>query len=190
MKVTFTLTSAEARRQFWRPWLRHALRHLLRLCAVPVFCGGAAYFGGTGLLFSQIAAGVTAVVPCAGLLLLLKDWVRQRRAVRAAMRPRIAAISRFDFFWGVSNGPGYHHHWTYFVEITDGGDHFAFVLSNGRRFVIPESAFDGDGHAQAFLALARQHWEAAKFNAAHASSREDGVWPPPPRIGHSPRSES
>jgi len=183
MKVTFILTAAEARQQFWRPWLRHALRHLLRLCAVPIFCVGVASASGTGLLFSRIVLAVTAVVPCAGFLLLLKDWVRQRRAVRAAMRPRIAAISRFDFFWGAAGGPGYHHHWTYFVDVADGGDHLAFVLNDGRGFVIPMSAFDGDGHARAFLTQARQHWEAAKFDAAHTSSQEDGVWPPPPRIG-------
>ncbi len=183
MKVTFTLTPAEAGRQFWRPWLRHALRHLLRLCAVPIFCVGVASASGTGLLFSRIVLAVTAVVPFAGFLLLAKDGVRQWGAARAQMLPRSAEISKFDFLWRVGDGPGYHHHWAYFGEITDGGDHFAFVLNDGRRFVIPKSAFDGDGHARAFLTLARQHWEAAKFDAAHTSSQEDGVWPPPPRLG-------
>jgi hypothetical protein len=183
MKVTFTLTTAEARRQFWRPWLHRVPRRLLGLCAVPVISYAVASASGAGMLFSRIALAVTAVVPFAGLLLLAKDGVRQWGAVRAAMRPRTAAISRFDFFWGAAGGPGYHHHWTYFGEIADGGDHLAFVLNDGRRFVIPMSAFDGDAHARAFLTQARQHWEAAKFNAAHTSSQEDGVWPPPPRIG-------
>ncbi len=187
MKVTFTLTTAEARRQFWRPWLHCVPRRLLGLCAVPVASYAVASASGAGTLFSRIALAVTAVVPFAGLLLLAKDGVRQWGAARAQTLPRSAEISKFDFFWRVGDGPGYHHHWTYFGEIADGSDYLAFVLGDGRRFVIPKSAFDDDGQARTFLTQARQHWEAARFNAARVSSREDRVWPPPPRIIVSPK---
>lgn len=182
MKITFTLTAAEARRGFWLPWCRRASLGLLPLGAVPVVFWLAASAGGQARVFVLIVGAVTAVAPCAALALFAQDWARQARAER---RVRVAEVNRFDFFWSASGGRGYYTHWSRFAEVAAAGDHFAFILESGHRFVVPKSAFDDAVHAQAFLTLARRHWEAARLNAACASPAfpEQGVWPPPPRVG-------
>ncbi len=96
---------------------------------------------------------------------------------------RIAEIGKFDFRYGKPPAAGYYHHWSTFSEIADTPEDFIFILTDGRKIIIPRSAFSNEDEAQTFLTLARERRQTAELNLHYSTMGSGGIWPPPPRIG-------
>jgi len=79
--------------------------------------------------------------------------------------------------------PGYYHHWSSFEDVVS-TEHFFYLILRGKRaLIIPKSAFASSREAEEFYKIAHDAWDTAKTNQRYASTIQEGVWPPPPRIG-------
>lgn len=112
--------------------------------------------------------------------MLFRFW---KSLTPGAVGERIAEIGKFDFCWGEPQSVGYYRHWSEFEDIVSTKNAFYFILNGRRALIIPKSAFTDSAQAAKFFDLTRQHWDIAKANERHAATADQGVWPPPPRIG-------
>lgn len=96
---------------------------------------------------------------------------------------RIAEAGISYLRWGKPQCPGYYHHWSSFEDVVS-TEHFFYLILRGKRaLIIPKSAFASSREAEEFYKIAHDAWDTAKTNQRYASTIQEGVWPPPPRIG-------
>lgn len=72
--------------------------------------------------------------------------------------------------------------WKKVISVRQTMDYLLF-FSLGSCFAIPKRAFEEPDEAQAYFETARYYKQMAKHGQPPAESKEDEVWPPPPRIG-------
>ena len=191
MKIKFTLTKQHIWQYHWYIWRHRPLTKfafiffwpLIIVCVafVSYYCTGISHVV-TALIQSAVTIISLAVLQLVYLAIIVayKSW----RMVKASSTgERGAEIGKFDFCWSSPNSIGYYYHWSYFEEIASEKNAFYFILTGKRALIVPKTAFADTREAETFFLQAREHWEIAKANQRHALTNDEGIWPPPPRIG-------
>jgi len=188
MKIKYNLTRGHVWQYYWYARRRRLIIGvsmyfggcLLMLCLnlVPGVTSGVL----KGLALSATSCVIIFTVQFVFLLLYALDrfWQVLKSDTTGE---RIAEAGMSYLRWGKPQYPGYYHPWSSFEDVVSTEHFFYLILKGKRALIIPKSAFASSREAEEFYKIAHDAWDTAKINERYASMVQEGVWPPPPRIG-------